>query len=61
MKVRFNTVCIDKNTGRQYGIGEVVEFDDKRGTEIISSSFASAVDEAPKTVPAKKATKKKEG
>lgn len=60
MKVRFNTVCIDKNTGRQYGIGEVVEFDDKRGTEIISSSFASEVD-APKPAPAKKATKKKEG
>lgn len=58
MKLRFNTVCIDKNTGRQYGVGEVVEFDDKRGAEILGSSFASRVDEEVKA-PVKKATRKK--
>ena len=57
MKLIFNARVVDKNNGRQYEVGEVVEFDDKRGAEILRSSFASEL-EAPKT-PKKTTTRKK--
>lgn len=46
MKLKFNTRCVDKNTEQVYEIGDVVEFEEKRGLEIIQSSFASVVNEA---------------
>lgn len=55
MKLMFKAVCIDKNTGKQYGIGDIVEFDEKRGAEILRSSFAVALEEPkPKKQPTKK-------
>lgn len=53
MKLMFKAVCIDKNTGKQYGIGDIAEFDEKRGAEIIRSLFAVELQE-PK--PTKKPT-----
>lgn len=58
MKLKFNKVCIDKNTGKQYRVGDIVEFDDKRGEEILRSSFAVELEAEKKPTP-KKATKKK--
>lgn len=60
MKLKFNTRCVDKNTNDVYEVGSVVEFDDERGTDILSSSFASVVEEEPVSEPKKKTTKKKE-
>lgn len=56
MKLMFKAVCIDKNTGKQYGIGDIVEFDEKRGAEILRTSFAVALEE-PKPIK-KQPTKK---
>ena len=56
MKLIFNARVVDKNNGRQYEVGEVVEFDDKRGAEILRSSFAVALEE-PKPIK-KQPTKK---
>lgn len=56
MKLVFKEACVDKNTGAFYRVGDVVEFDDKRGAEILRSSFASKLDEEK---PAKKVIKKK--
>ena len=49
MKLIFNEACIDKNTGKFYKVGDVVEFDEKRGAEIIRSSYASKVDDEKPT------------
>lgn len=46
MKLKFNTRCVDKYTEKVYEVGDVVEFEEKRGLEIIQSSFASKVNEA---------------
>lgn len=59
MKLIFNEACVDKNTGKFYRIGDVVEFDDKRGAEILRSSYASKVeDEKPAPKKTTKKTKK---
>ena len=57
MKLIFNTRCVDKHTEKVYEVGDVVEFEDKRGLEIIQSSFAS---ELPDEKPVKKTKTKKE-
>lgn len=56
MKLMFKAVCIDKNTGKQYNVGDIVEFDEKRGAEILRTPFAVEL-EAEK--PTKRTTKKK--
>lgn len=46
MKLKFNTRCVDKHTEQVYEVGDVVEFEENRGLEILQSSFASEVIEA---------------
>lgn len=60
MKLKFLSICIDKNNGRQYRPDEVVEFDEKRGTEILGSSFAVRVDTPEEPKPTTKKSKKKD-
>lgn len=36
MKLEFLCKCVDKNTGKEYQKGDIVEFEDSRAKEILA-------------------------
>lgn len=45
MKIEFLDRCQDKNNGRYYYKGDVIEFEDSRALEIINTGYAKVYEE----------------
>lgn len=44
MNIKFKYECIDKHTKERYEQGQVKEFDEKRGLEIIKTGYAEEIE-----------------
>ena len=58
MKLKFLVNVPDKYTGEKYKVGQIKEFEDKRGKEILSAKQSNGQPYAEEVVEVETATKK---